>query len=670
MAAGSGNIKGITIQIGGDTTELGKALKAPEADIASLSKELKEIDNALKFNPGNMELLAQKADLTEKEIEALTDKLKTLKDAMDQNTPADLGDEKFRALQREVIKTESQLQKLKSESDNTGDELKDLASQADRAEAEIEDLGTEAKSSEGKLQKMGDVAKTAMGNIIADVAGRAADALVDMGKAVLDNADELQRQSDVTGLSAERLQELQYAGNNLGVELDTITGAQAKLTKSMLSAKNGTGAQADAFKMLGISVTNSDGSLRDAKTVMEEAITALGGMANETERDAAAMQLFGKSAMELNPLIKAGGDELRALAEEARNSGAVMSDEAVSGIDSFGDSLENLKAAVQGKLGELFAAALPGILEFVDRMKAMAEDMKPIFDRIKTIVETALKAVQEIFPKVWNGIMSFLQPILTKLSELINTIFGGIKAFIDKNGAEILQVFTVIWGKVSEYFGKTLENIKNVLSTVLETMKGLWEAAFKVIQGAWDIFAGLFAGDWKRVWEGIKGVFEGVWDAIVSIFKGAVDIGKDLIRGIWDGIKSMGSWIWSQIEGFFGGLVDDIKGLLGIHSPSTVFAGIGENMADGLGMGWEKEIHKVQRELNATAANAFDFHAGANVSPAKMKAQPASISQTFNFTMNATISNNMDIERVATQVSRRIGEKAAADIRQRGGFHV
>ena len=86
-------------------------------------------------------------------------------------------------------------------------------------------------------------------------------------------------------------------------------------------------------------------------------------------------------------------------------------------------------------------------------------------------------------------------------------------------------------------------------------------------------------------------------DTIISAFLDClpdiIEVGKDIVRGLWEGIKSMASWIGDKVSGFVGGLVDGVKGVLGIHSPSRVFAGIGQNMALGLGQGFEKQMQSV-----------------------------------------------------------------------------
>ena len=89
----------------------------------------------------------------------------------------------------------------------------------------------------------------------------------------------------------------------------------------------------------------------------------------------------------------------------------------------------------------------------------------------------------------------------------------------------------------------------------------------------------------------VNGFVEGLPDII--------DVGKQIIEGLWEGIASMASWIGDKVSGFVGGIVDDVKGILGIHSPSRVFAGIGENMALGLGEGWYDEYGRISKNIKS-----------------------------------------------------------------------
>lgn len=134
----SGKVKGITVEIGGNTTKLGKAIEDSEKKSNALTKELREVEKALKFNPGNTELLAQKQELLGKIVGETSDKLDTLKGVYDQVDAkfksGEIPDDEFRAFQREIIETESKLKHFDSKLNGTGDELKDVGESAEATE--------------------------------------------------------------------------------------------------------------------------------------------------------------------------------------------------------------------------------------------------------------------------------------------------------------------------------------------------------------------------------------------------------------------------------------------------------------------------------------------------------------------------------------------------------
>jgi len=107
--------------------------------------------------------------------------------------------------------------------------------------------------------------------------------------------------------------------------------------------------------------------------------------------------------------------------------------------------------------------------------------------------------------------------------------------------------------------------------------------------------------------------------ALVKGFTGSigqiVQVGGNLIKGLWQGISDAGAWLWNKISGFFGGVVDKIKNFFGIHSPSTLFAGLGDNMAEGLGQGFEKTMAQVGEDMQNAIPTDFDAP-GVNINAA------------------------------------------------------
>ena len=120
--------------------------------------------------------------------------------------------------------------------------------------------------------------------------------------------------------------------------METLTGSMAKLTRNLGMAQKGTGDAYDAFNKLGVSVYDTNGELRNNEDVFNDTINALSKMENETQRDVYAMQLFGRSAMELNPLIKGGADVLKEMGDEAEAAGLILSDEMLGSLNDVQDA--------------------------------------------------------------------------------------------------------------------------------------------------------------------------------------------------------------------------------------------------------------------------------------------------------------------------------------------
>lgn len=107
----------------------------------------------------------------------------------------------------------------------------------------------------------------------------------------------------------------------------------------------------------------------------------------------------------------------------------------------------------------------------------------------------------------------------------------------------------------------------------------------------------------------VTAIISGIGKAATSI----VSVGKNIVTGLWSGVSSMISWVKNKISGFVGDIVGGIKSLLGIHSPSRVFAGIGDNMAKGLGEGFTDEMDKVSKDINNAIPTDFDVDARVGV---------------------------------------------------------
>jgi phage-related minor tail protein len=513
----SQNIKGIKVELDGETTGLEAALKRVNKAGNDINKELGQVERGLKFNPDSTVLLAQKQELLKEKIASTKLGLDALNQAQDRvkamYKSGEIDDGQYRSFQRELETTKSKLKTFEQQ-------VKDVDTAQDKANKSTSTWGD-------KLGKAG------KGIAIAGAA--AGTAIIALGTQALDNADNLQMMADKTGLSAERLQELQYVGADLGVDLETISGAQAKLTKSMNAGRDGAGAQGEAFKKLGISVTDSNGNLRDAKTVMFEAFDALGNVGNETERDALSMAIFGKSAMDLNPLIVAGTDKLKELSQQARDSGAVMSNEAVGGLDAFGDGMDHAKAAILGAIGEALSKLMPVLQPILDAFLKAPAPIK-ILVGVIALLGAGLAVLTPILVALTAVEWAALAPMLPIIG-IVALVVAAIAALV-----AIVVVIIKYHKQLGAIIGKAWDAVKKAIVAAWNAVVGALKAAGKFL---YDVLIKPYVLFWTWVYKNIVlKVAHFIEDTVLpALKKAATFLYNLLIKPYVDAYK----WIWEKV---------------------------------------------------------------------------------------------------------------------------
>lgn len=164
--------------------------------------------------------------------------------------------------------------------------------------------------------------------------------------------DEFDKMSKRLDVSAQTLSELKFAAELSGASIDDIEKSMKKLSKSAVDADRGLLTYKRAFDELGVSITDTDGKLKDTETLFNEVSQALVGLESNTKKTALAQELFGKSGTKLLPLFREGADGIAALREEARFLGITYSDEAAAGAAAFVDAQQRLTDSFKGvKIG-------------------------------------------------------------------------------------------------------------------------------------------------------------------------------------------------------------------------------------------------------------------------------------------------------------------------------
>jgi hypothetical protein len=272
----------------------------------------------------------------------------------------------------------------------------------------------------------------------------------------------------------------------------------------MDAAQVKTSAQAKAFKELGVSTTNADGTMRSAEDVFNDLITALGKIENPTERDALAMQLFGKSAQELNPLIVAGADELARLTDEAHKNGAVMGEDNVYALEAFGDTLAGLKGSFQGIIGTIAAAFLPAFQSIASWVQS---NLPTIIAWLQTALPVAIQFLSDVWTNVllpaitnvWNWMSTVLFPFLRDVifPWLQTNIPVALQFLSDVWNNVLLPAIQAVWAWISTvlipfFQGTVLPWLQKYIPVALQFLGDVWNnVLLPAIQAVWAWISGV-----------------------------------------------------------------------------------------------------------------------------------------------------------------------------------
>lgn len=511
---------GLKIGVEGEK-EFKNALRDINQSFKVLGSEMKLVESQFDKQDKSIESITARNQVLNKEIDAQKDKIGTLEKAL-QNASTSFGenDKRTQAWAIQLNNAKAELNGMEKELKQNEKSLNEVAEEFNDAENEADQFGEEVKKAantaddaESKFSKLGGVLK---GVGVALAAGVAAigTAAVSAGKALVDMAvdsaayaDEMITQSTVTGMSVESLQAYSYAADLVDVSLDTLTGSMAKQVKSMSSARDGSKSMQEAYDKLGVSVANSDGSLRDSETVYWETIDALGKMQEGAERDALAMQIFGKSAQELNPLIAQGSAGIAELTDEAKRMGAVMSEDTINQLGKFDDSVQRLKQGSEAAKRVMGTVLLP-------QLQTLADDgVNLLGDFTKGLVDAGGD--------------------FDKISEVIGNTVGGLVSMIMENLPKLIQVgldmVMAIGGAIVDNLPIIIDGAVQIVMTLLQ---GLIEALPQITEGALQLVLALVNG----IIENLPQLIEAAIQMIVTLAVGIGEALPELIPAIIDAV--------------------------------------------------------------------------------------------------------------------------------------
>lgn len=553
----SGRIKGITIEIDGNTKKLNDSLKSVDSQLSSTKSALRDVEKLLKLDPGNVELLRQKQELLNTAVETTKERLDQLKGALD----SDLTPDQMDALQREIIATEQSLADYEEQARGAAGANDGLASSTNDAKDAAADANTGWSESRAVLA---DLAKEGL-----EKAAEAAKKLAEyISGAVTESsayADDILSLATQFGISTDALQEFQYMAGLTDTDLSTITGSMAKLTKSLGETAK-TGEASDAFKRLGVNLYEADGRMRSANDVFLDVIDRLGHMEEGVERDALAMDLFGKSAQELNPLIATGKEGIAAYAQEAHEMGAVLDGEALGALGEMDDGfvrLEQAGVALKNTIGVALAPAITAVTNAIISLSQWFQNLDP--DMQKTILTiTGLVAVVvpaiAIVVQVVETIKG-LKAVFEGLSLTLNLAAAGPIAAIVAGIAAVIAIGVLLyqhWDEIKEWALNLWESVTETFNNIKEGISNAWDNVKETASTVWGNITTFLSETWTSIKEKASETWQNIKDGASEKFEQA----KEAISGAWQTVKQNTAETWANLKQNVENNGGGIKGVL------------------------------------------------------------------------------------------------------------
>lgn len=423
-----------------------------KAGIAAINRDLRVVESG--FRAGSAALgdwsqtldgTKMRAEALNKEIELQTKKVAALTAEYDKIVQAQgAGSKSAQEMQIKLNKANEELGKSQAELKGTEKKLDDLGNGMNKAGDET---GKTTQKMEGFKSVAGGIGKIAGGVALglAAVAAAAIAGAAGLGALVVKTAYSSMALEDLaakTGISVTRLQELSYIGNQTGTDLEIMTGSLTKLTRNMGEAKNIWTPMGRAFKNLGVSVKDTKGNFRDSETVFYEVIDALGKIENPTQRDIIAMQILGKTATDLNPLIAAGAGEMARLTTESHKVGAVMREEDVTAASELAGKLDSLKLGLQGVAMTLVSGMMPALQGFArdagvylssfsDAIKNSGGNTTVLTHRITGIVSGIAQEMAQQVPKMLTAGLGLLMGLIKGLISALPVLLPAVVSIIN-----------------------------------------------------------------------------------------------------------------------------------------------------------------------------------------------------------------------------------------------
>jgi phage-related minor tail protein len=599
-------IKGITIELDGETKGLDKALQGVNKQSRSLQSELRDVDKLLKFSPGNLELIEQKQKLLGDQVATTTDKLNKLKSAQQQVESqfrsGEIGAEQYRAFKREITESESKLGHYKSQLSKVESQQKEASSSVRKLGKAFKETGAKAKelgSTIGKsLGGAGAAGAAAVGGLVAgtqeynqDLARlktNASTAGRDLGLV----EDAFMKITEVTGetdSAVETVSNLLASGfndNQLAGVIEQINGAAIKFsdtlkTEGIADGLQETFASGEAIGPFAELLERSGVDLDTFNTKLQEA-QAKGEGANFIMKTLAE-QGFGdvyNKYQELNPEVQKNAEANAQLQKSLADLAIVLSPLVVKVteiVTKFANwaaenpQLVTTLTTIGGILATIvgvFMALAPVVSVLVNLWPILAAAFGAITAPVAAVIAgiAALIAIGIALYKNWDEVKAYAIKIWGEIKVLLMATWEVIKAGAKNIWNSIKDFFSSVWNGIKSIFNSVIDSIVNFVKSSWDNLKSTTTDRFNAIKSTIS-----------NIWNGIKSFFNTIVNSIVSFVKGEWNNLKSNTSSIFNSVKSTITSIWNSIKSFFTSTLSSIISTVKSKF-SDIVSSVGEKM--------------------------------------------------------------------------------------------
>lgn len=652
-------------------SDINQTFKVLGSEMKLVSSEFDKQDKSVAAVAARNEVLNKAIDAQKDKISTLESALKNAADSFGendrrtQNWAIQLNNAKA-----ELNGMERELDNSADAADDLGDELKETGGEAESSGGKFEKLGSVLKGVGAAMGAVALAAGAAALKLGKEVISAYADfeQLVGGVDTLFGDASQTVQNYAANAFKTAGMSANEYMETVTGFSASLIQSLGGDTAKAAEVADMAITDMADNANKMGTDLsaiqTAYQGFAKQNYTMLDNLKLGYGGTKSEMERLLAdAEKISGikydlSSFSDLTEAIHVIQTEMGITGTTAKEATETISGSMAgmqSAIDNLMAGLGNADADIEmliGNVVEAFGHVVDNVVPVIENIvKALPPALDGILRAIGDLLPTLLSTVVDLFTQVLETLLSLLPELIPAAVDAVLTIVGALidnlPLLIDAAVQLITALVMGLGSALPELIPAAVEAIITIVQGLLDSMDQILEAAFAIIQGlaegllnalpelidalpeiimtiidfitdnlplilemGIELTVQLAFGLIKaipqlvaRLPEIVAAIVTGLGKAVGAVF----EIGRNIVTGLWEGIKSLGSWIADKVSGFFSGIVDGAKSLLGIHSPSTVFAGIGENMGLGIGMGFTDAMRGVEKDIAGAIPTDFDL---------------------------------------------------------------